>query len=299
MPLSRKLSRGVIGAALTGLLAAGVAFAAPASAGDTTAAPEGADRSKCPVTAALTQRWGAPTVASEFNGTTLPLDWHPYGLPGVGEPGHQEEGLRHPDQIVVGGGEATITGDRNGKTGAMSWHPGQQYGRWEICVKTDVAASDQYHAVVLDWPVKEDWPVGGELDWMEIGDADRQDTAFFLHYGPENHQEETHLAHDATKWTAYAVEWTKDRITAYVNGRAWYTTRDVSHFPPRPMNMTAQLDWFPDSTEPPTEAKMHIDWARQWALPYSVPATLRLCPGQPATGQPDLYPQNVPHDRPC
>jgi len=39
---------------------------------------------------------------------------------------------------------------------------------------------------------------------------------------------------------------------------------------------------------------MHMDWSRQWALPESEPATLSLAPGDPATGQPRLYPDRKP-----
>ena len=57
------------------------------------------------------------------------------------------------------------------------------------------------------------------------------------------------------------------------------------------MNMTMQLDYFGDAGG---TAAMHMDWARQWALPESVPATLSLAPGDPATGQPTLFPERTP-----
>jgi licheninase len=80
-------------------------------------------------------------------------------------------------------------------------------------------------------------------------------------------------------------------MTAYVDGAEWYSTTDTSHFPPRPMNMTMQLDRFGDADGP---TAMQMDWARQWALPESEPATLSLAPGDPATGQPELFPDRVP-----
>jgi licheninase len=57
------------------------------------------------------------------------------------------------------------------------------------------------------------------------------------------------------------------------------------------MNMTMQLDYFPPAGGP---AAMHMDWAMQWALPESEPAELSLAPGDPATGQPDDYPERAP-----
>jgi hypothetical protein len=246
----------------------------------------GTEPSQCATTAADTLGWGQPTDQSDFDGTALPPDWHPYGP----EPGHDKKGRRTPDQITVADGVVTVAGDEQGDTGAMSWHPGQRYGRWEACVRSDPGAGG-YHPVILLWPVKEDWPVGGEIDWMEISADDRQDTDFFLHYGEQNDQEYGTVKHDATEWTAYALEWTPEKMTAYLNGKEWYSTTDTSHFPPGAMNMTVQLDLFPPAGG---ETSMQLDWTRQWALPESVPAELSLAPGAPATGQGDLHPDRTP-----
>lgn len=249
-------------------------------------APSGTQPSHCATTAADTLGWGQPTRQSDFDGTSLPPDWHAYGP----EPGHDKKGQRTPEQITVADGVVTVAGDEQGDTGAMSWHPGQQYGRWEACVRSAPGAGG-YHPVILLWPVKEDWPVGGEIDWMEISADDRQDADFFLHYGENNDQEYGTVTHDATEWTAWALEWTPERITAYVNGKEWYSTTETSHFPPGAMNMTVQLDMFPPVFG---ETSMQLDWARQWALPESVPAQLSLAPGAPATGQGDLHPDRTP-----
>lgn len=248
-------------------------------------APE--DSKNCPTTAAAELGWGAPTRESAFR-TTLPRDWHPYGP----EPGHDLKGTRTPDAITVQDGVVTIAATKDGTTGAMSWHPGQRYGRWEACVKSD-AGRGGLNAVVLLWPNAEDFPVGGEIDWMEIGADDRKETGFFLHYGKNNDQLQGTVEHDATKWTAWALEWTPRKMTAFVNGKEWYSTTETKHFPPRPMNMTMQLDYFPPAGG---ATKMHMDWARQWALPESEPSTLSLAPGDPATGQPQLFPDRTPRD---
>ena len=49
---------------------------------------------------------------------------------------------------------------------------GQKYGRWEACMKSD-AGKGGINAVLLLWPVAGDWPVGGEVDWMEISSDKR------------------------------------------------------------------------------------------------------------------------------
>lgn len=247
------------------------------------AAPGG---SQCTQTAADRLGWGAPTMQSDFDGTALPPDWHAYGP----EPGHQREGLRTPDAITVADGALTIHGTQDGTTAAVSWHPGQKYGRWEACVRSE-RGQGGYHPVLLLWPVAEDWPVGGEIDWMEIFADDREETGFFLHYGANNDQEAGFVRNDATQWSAYALEWTPQKITAYLNGREWFSTTETDHFPPAPMNMTIQLDYFPPAYG---DTSMSLDWAKQWALPESEPAQISLAPGDPATGQPDLYPERKP-----
>ncbi len=267
----------------TALVTAPSAAAAMPAATPAQAAPA-ADN--CPQTAAKEFGWGDPTRRSDFDGTAVPPDWHPYGP----EPGHAKKGTRTPEAVTVGGGVMSINGSQDGTTGAVSWHPGQQYGRWEACVRSD-KGSGGLNALLLMWPVEENFPVGGEIDWMEISDDARQKTDFFLHYGEDNQQENGSVDHDATQWSAWAMEWTPEKITTYVNGKEWYSTTETDHLPPGAMNMTMQLDYFGDAGGP---AAMHMDWANQWALPESKPATLSLAPGAPATGQPDDYPDRKP-----
>ncbi|WP_224403267.1 glycoside hydrolase family 16 protein [Pseudonocardia sp. ICBG1034] len=244
--------------------------------------------SHCTETAAQELGWGAPARESDFDGTTVPPDWHPYGP----EPGHNKKGTRTPEAVTVADGAMTISADADGNTGAVSWHPGQRYGRWEACVKSDEGRGG-INALLLLWPVAEDFPVGGEVDWMEIMDDSRQKTSFFLHYGPGNDQDYGSVKHDSTQWSAYALEWTPEKITAYVNGKEWYSNTDTDQFPPRPMNMTMQLDYFGNAGGP---TAMHMDWARQWALPQSTVATLSLPPGSAATGQPRDFPDRKPRE---
>ncbi|WP_132421910.1 glycoside hydrolase family 16 protein [Pseudonocardia endophytica] len=276
-----------IGTASTAVAAVPAAGAsAPAAPEPPAPEPPAASDGKCSQTAAKTLDWGTPTRESDFEGSTVPPDWHPYGP----EPGHAKNGTRTPDAVTVAGGAMSINGSQDGTTGAVSWHPGQQYGRWEACVRAD-EGSGGLNALLLLWPVEENFPVGGEIDWMENMSDDRQETSFFLHYGADNQQEYGSVKHDATEWSAWALEWTPDKMTAYVNGKEWYSSTDTDHFPPGAMNMTMQLDYFGNAGGP---SAMHMDWARQWALPESKPAELSLAPGAPATGQPKDYPDRAP-----
>ncbi len=266
------------------------AEAPPGAGAPDQSAPDRSAQTRCSTTAAARLGWGDPTRTSDFD-AGLPPDWHPYGP----EVGHAKQGVRTPEAITVADGVATITATADGTTGAMSWHPGQRFGRWEACARSD-PGPDALHPVLILWPVAEDFPVGGEIDWMEIFDGDRQEVDVVVHHGPDNDAFGGKIEHDATRWTAWAVEWTPQRITTYRDGERWYTTDRADVFPPRPMNMTAQLDWFPPAGGGPASggSALHLDWARQWALPESEPATLSLAPGDPATGQPDLHPDRAP-----
>ena len=72
---------------------------------------------------------------------------------------------------------------------------------------------------------------------------------------------------DATQWHNWAVEWTPTHVVAFVDGREWYRTTDVSILPPGPMHLCIQLDWFPGSGSGSVqEPYMHVDWVKQYSL---------------------------------
>jgi beta-glucanase (GH16 family) len=133
------------------------------------------------------------------------------------------------------------------------------------------ATSDEsYNALLLLWPDAENFPVGGEIDFMEMLDHTRQTTDIFIHYGEDNSQVNGQVEVDATKWHNWAVEWTPEAITAYVDGEEWYRITDTSIFPPGPMHLCVQLDWFPDDAEGAVkESQMHVDWVRYYPLDES------------------------------
>ncbi len=201
--------------------------------------------------------WGTPNRVEEFDGTLAA--WDVYD-----GPGHVGNGRRTPAAFSLSGGIMTITGDSAGSTGGMAWNPGQKYGRWEARVRAP-ASDPSYNALLLLWPDAENWPVGGEVDFMEISDPARQVTDFFLHYGADNSQVSGQVRIDATQWRTWAVEWTPTHIAAFVDGREWYRTTDTSILPPGPMHLTIQLDWFPRGATPRTST-MQVDWVKQYPL---------------------------------
>ena len=223
-------------------------------------------------TAAGKLGWGTATGIEDFDGD-LETNWSLYD-----GPGHAGNGRRSPSAMSVSNGVFTITGDANGTTGGMAWKQGRsQYGRWEARVKSPVA-DPSYNAVMLLWPDAENWPVGGEVDFMEIGDETRQEVDFFLHYGEENHQLHDQVAIDATQWHNWAVEWAPGKITGYVDGEPWFSTTQASALPPGPMHLTLQLDWFPKGGSV-QQSTMDVDWVRYYPIDGS--GVLRPDPEQP------------------
>jgi hypothetical protein len=180
-------------------------------------------------------------------------------------PGHAGKGRRTPDAVSVQDGIMTIAGDGNGNTAGMAWNPGQKYGRWEARVKSP-ASADAYHSLLLLWPDAENFPVGGEIDFMEIGDPARRSTDMFLHYGADNSQVHGSVDIDATQWHNWAVEWTPERVTAYVDGEQWWETTDTGILPPGPMHLCIQLDYFPGDGSADAGGLEHVDWVRQYSL---------------------------------
>lgn len=235
---------GVVLCTCAGMIAhPGTAFAAPAN---------------CPATAAETLGWGTPNRADEFDSPSSLAGWKLYN-----GPGHAGNGRRTAAAAAVANGVLTITGDAQGNSAGMAWNPGQMYGRWEVCIKSP-PASPNYHSVVLLWPDAEDWPVGGEVDFMEIVDPARRDVDIYLHYGPDDRRDRGNIAIDATQWHSWAVEWTPDRIVAYVDGAQWWETTDTAHFPPRPMHLCIQLDNFGGDIS--QGGQQIVDWARQYPV---------------------------------
>jgi hypothetical protein len=214
------------------------------------------DNSNCPKTAADAHGWGQPNRISTFNDPDALASWDVYDTPG-----HDGNGRRTPSAMSVADGALTITADAAGNSGGMAWQPGQLHGRWEVCVKSLPSAAT-YHSVLLLWPDAEDWPVGGEIDFMEIWDPTRQSVDSFLHYGADNSQDTGNIRIDATQWHAWAVDWTADRIVMYVDGVPWAQYTNPGHIPPRPMHLCIQLDNFGGDTS--AGGHTMVDWARQY-----------------------------------
>jgi licheninase len=216
-------------------------------------------QTNCPNTAAETHNWGVPKRDFEFDNPASLDEWWLYD-----GPSHTGNGRRTPAAINVADGLVTITGDQQGNSGGMAPKgPGQKYGRWEVCAKSPSSAPT-YHSVLLLWPDAENWPVGGEIDFTEISDPQRQNVEAWLHFGPDDQRQGTVVPIDATQWHSWAVEWTHDHIATYVDGVQWWQTTDASHFPPGLMHLCMQVDDFGGDTR--GGGQQIVDWAREYQL---------------------------------
>jgi Glycosyl hydrolases family 16 len=219
------------------------------------------------VTAAGVHGWGSATKATNFSSmrTLLQQGWRIYSGPGNGG-----RGVRTPDALSFEDNIMTITGTADGTSGGLGWWPnqsfwsghGQTFGMWEVRAKVPVGAPG-YSAVALLWPDAENWPAGGEINFLEIKqDGTRQRNTAALHYGPLNTIVTKNVAVDATEWHNYAVEWTPEAITYYVDAVPYWTITDTSKFPPGSMHLALQLDVHTANIG--DGASMEVAWARQY-----------------------------------
>ena len=197
----------------------------------------------------------------EFNGNALGPAWKPYTGETTGGVGRHD-----PANLHVADGMLSIV-SHGLSSGGLEWAPGQLYGRWEVRARTQKAVG--YGDVLILWPDAEDFPEGGEVDFMEIPKPERNEYNFNLHFGADNSQNGTKVAGDFTQWHNYAVEWTPDHVAGFVDGQEIFRTTQREQIPPRPMHLTMQQDigpydnWIPprDATTPP-EVRFQIDWVR-------------------------------------
>ncbi|TDO17608.1 glycosyl hydrolase family 16 [Mycobacterium sp. BK086] len=200
--------------------------------------------------------WGTPSRTAYFTDLSVLSDWWVYN-------GRTQHGNRTPNQITFADGIMTLNGDANGNDAGIAWGPGQKYGAWEVRVKIPAGAPN-YDPVLLLWPDAENWPTGGEIDFMEIwGDGSRQAVNSVLHYGATNQQAGATKVVDATQWHTYAVSWTPTQITTYVDGTPIFTTTDTSTFPPGPMHLCIQLDML--GSDISAGAQMQVAWAKEYS----------------------------------
>ena len=211
-----------------------------------------------PGTAAARYGWDDLVARDDFSGSELHPSWGAYD-----SAGNSGEGVRSPRQISLRNGVLRMTGTPDGTTAGMAWRHPQKYGRWETRARFP-AGCGCYHPVLILWPADDPWPAGGEIDYAEVFDGPRQELNFFLHYGADNRQLHATRQVDMTRWHNFAVEWTPDHVTGYLDGEPYFHTNRRDVLPPGRMNQTIQLDWFPGPTA--GGASLEVDWVAMYRL---------------------------------
>jgi hypothetical protein len=216
------------------------------------------------IQAAVVHHWGRVIGGDEFNGTHVNTSrWYVYD--GAGDSGH---GRRLPRQVTEKHGYLSITGRPNGDTGGISWKIGQRYGRWEARMRVVSIDSgyQAYKAVLLLWPDSNEWPAGGEVDYVEsyVGAGNLWAN---LHYpngtaagGVRPFEHRINLS----KWHDYAVEWTPQHISGYLDGRRWFSSLAPIVQPAGPMHQCIQLD-DTYSSGLLNRTVLEVDWVRMYA----------------------------------
>ena len=208
-------------------------------------------------TAAARNGWKNLIAREDFSGSSLPESWGAY------DDADSSHGVRSPDQVRVGGGIVRLTGTPSGRTAGIYWKGSQKYGRWEVRARFPVGCAC-FKPVLILWPHDNDWPAGGEVDYAEVFGGGRQTLHFFLHYGADDTVIGASTTVDMTRWRNFAVEWTPDHISGFIDGERYFHTTKRSALPPDRMYQTIQLDWA--SGKGRGRAEMEVDWASRFAL---------------------------------
>lgn len=217
-------------------------------------------------TAAATLKLGAPVFDDEFNGTAV--DKSKWGLPGECWPANDTvTNGRCASHDVVAGGYLRETGTTDGKTGYLSSEYGSKYGVWEARIRiTTQGGGKDFHPVLLTWPDAENWPQGGENDFLEVNANDTTASAYIHHHqqGEQDAYESGKL--DLGQWHNYALAWGPGYVDGYIDGVRWFHDTDPAAQAPASMHMTIQLDQFNDGSSGFQVTYMDCDWARAYKL---------------------------------
>lgn len=205
------------------------------------------------------------------------------------------------DDVSVGNGELTLsmTNHPSGWTagGISTGGAGSEFGLYQVRARMDPGQGVDGGALL--WPASNIWP-GPEVDLMESPNADRSHDYLTVHWLGNNGQDSYNtygFSLDVSQWHTYALDWTPDLLTYYIDGQPVLTTSD--HVPQAPEWLSLQgyvanagdlvYAGGPSAATPPV-VSLHVDWVSISQLntppaPIPEPGTLLLlCTAVLATG---------------
>lgn len=204
----------------------------------------------------------------DFAGSKLPVEWDSYS----GVPGGDSGAMFSGSHVSVGGGVMRIATYQDTNYSG-SWvtggvclcgKPGQIYGAWFVRSRITGPGDDN---VELLWPDTNSWPP--EIDFNETGGGTRNTTAT-IHWGATNHQAQSSLKIDMTKWHTWGVIWTKSAVSYLVDGRVWAKVTTFSEIPSVAMHLGIQSQTFCQAgwacpTSGTTNSEI-VDWVSEFSF---------------------------------
>ena len=224
-------------------------------------------------TAADALGWGSPVASEEFASLAgaIANGWS------VFDAVSNQWGTKEDTQVTASSSILRIDGTGTGLGGGLAWFDDNAVrttGRWEVRMRVP-SGDENWKPVLLLWPLAEDWPAGGEVDFAESGAGNAAgtsgvlDVGFNLHYstdGTTDMQVSSHATIDIRQWHHYAVELTSTGLRGYIDGCLWFESATGFTLPPRDMWLGIQTDWLlTGSGQTSLPVVMEVDWVRVYA----------------------------------
>jgi len=195
----------------------------------------------------------------DFNGTTVDANhWYIYDgwQATTGE-------VWFKDCLVVKDGLLKASSFTSGKIPGMAHKLNQKYGVWEVRAKFSAPADPYLNPVFLLWPQNDNsWPAAGEIDFTENYDPDRQYTEGFLHFSRNNLQSYGVKTLDMRVWHNYAVVWTAEEVSYYIDGQRWFIDTNIAHIPTGPMHLCLQMNNNATIKSGRIPSSFTVDWVK-------------------------------------
>ncbi len=169
------------------------------------------------------------------------------------------------DEVNLTPGQANVS-TAGSLSGGMCWcnnAPESLYGRWEVRAKLE-GNSDQTPIFIM-WPTSNDWPIGGEIDWVQSFSDNLSSLLYSLHWGADNSQTHEGATGDFSTWHTYTLQWEPDDITVWVDGVQIFQTTDPSEIPQDPMLLAVQASPVHAAIAPATTSTIEIAWVKVFA----------------------------------